>query len=270
MDCIDHCGMVDLGFSGSRYTWINCRQLGGLIRERLDRCLANVAWTLAFPEVSVKHLVRTHSDHCPVLLNSDPSPSLSVDRPFRFEPMWFFDPSFIPLVEHCWDNSNTFSSLASNFVDKVRVWNKDHFGNIFHKKKILKARILGTQKALNSKPCQFLLDLEANLTKDFNDLLKLEEDFWAVKSRTNWLLDGDRNTNFFHLSTINRRRSNRILSLKDSTGKWISDINELHLLTRTHFSNLFTTEWDFDLLHPPSIHVPQIPTSKHDRLLHDS
>ncbi|KAH7835169.1 hypothetical protein Vadar_023516 [Vaccinium darrowii] len=82
-DCIDYCGMVDLGFSGSRFTWTNRRLAGGIIRERLDRCLANAEWSLAFPEASVKHLARVHSDHCPILLNSDSPLSLALDRPFR-------------------------------------------------------------------------------------------------------------------------------------------------------------------------------------------
>ncbi|XP_028109543.1 uncharacterized protein LOC114308200 [Camellia sinensis] len=36
-ECMDHCGMLDLGFSGPKFTWTNLRNIGALIRERLDR-----------------------------------------------------------------------------------------------------------------------------------------------------------------------------------------------------------------------------------------
>jgi hypothetical protein len=30
------CGLTDLGFMGSKFTWINCQQDGSFIKERLD------------------------------------------------------------------------------------------------------------------------------------------------------------------------------------------------------------------------------------------
>ena len=36
-ECLDACNMVDLGFSGPRYTWSNLREVSRLILERLDR-----------------------------------------------------------------------------------------------------------------------------------------------------------------------------------------------------------------------------------------
>ncbi|GMP46214.1 hypothetical protein CsSME_00014459 [Camellia sinensis var. sinensis] len=40
-DCMDHCGMLDLGFSGPKFTWTNLRNTRALIRERLDRAWSN-------------------------------------------------------------------------------------------------------------------------------------------------------------------------------------------------------------------------------------
>ena len=36
-DCLDRCNMIDLGFSGSRFTWDNHRNAHILIQERMDR-----------------------------------------------------------------------------------------------------------------------------------------------------------------------------------------------------------------------------------------
>lgn len=41
-DCINKCGLIDLGFKGSKYTWSNHRRKNkGLIMERLDKVFAN-------------------------------------------------------------------------------------------------------------------------------------------------------------------------------------------------------------------------------------
>ncbi|XP_019244264.1 PREDICTED: uncharacterized protein LOC109224131 [Nicotiana attenuata] len=67
-DYLNYCQLVDLAYTGSKYTWTNKRHYGSNILERLDRILANYDWITLFPEASVRHLPRTHSDHNPLLL----------------------------------------------------------------------------------------------------------------------------------------------------------------------------------------------------------
>lgn len=81
----------------------------------------------------------------------------------------------------------------------------------------------GTQRALSLCPNSFLVNLEQQLNREFLDLLLLDEEFWASKSRIMWLNLGDTNTTFFHASVINRRRQNKIFSIKDNLGNWIYD-----------------------------------------------
>ena len=69
--CMDYYNLIDLGFSGTKYTWTNKRDIGDLIQQRLDRVWANSSWKVAFPEALVKHLARNNSDHCPLLLSLD-------------------------------------------------------------------------------------------------------------------------------------------------------------------------------------------------------
>ena len=68
-ECLNNCGMIDLGFSGPRYTWSNHRPLTHLIQERMDRVFANADWNVLYPDASVKHLEIAHSDHNLVLLS---------------------------------------------------------------------------------------------------------------------------------------------------------------------------------------------------------
>lgn len=55
---------------------------------------------------------------------------------------------------------------------------------------------------------------ETNLQRQWEERLKQEEMLWRQKSRVQWLKQGERNTSFFHKSTIQHRACNRILSLK--------------------------------------------------------
>lgn len=58
-----------------------------------------------------------------------------------------------------------------------------------------------------------------------------------MKSRTNWLLEGERNTKFFHLTTIVQRKRNRITGLRNEVGEWITDFPSL----KHHITSFFTT-----------------------------
>ena len=66
---LDNCGMIDIGFSGPRFTWTNKREVQALIQERIDRFFVNASWCILYPEAKVVHLTRCHSDHCPVMLD---------------------------------------------------------------------------------------------------------------------------------------------------------------------------------------------------------
>ncbi|GLT60394.1 hypothetical protein SLA2020_331610 [Shorea laevis] len=84
IDCMNSCNVIDLGFNGPKFTWVNMRN-DGIIRERLDRAWCNPAWKVMFPEASIHHLPRLSSDHCPLLLNLDPVHPFIENKPFRLE-----------------------------------------------------------------------------------------------------------------------------------------------------------------------------------------
>lgn len=105
----------------------------------------------------------------------------------------------------------------------MSAWNRSTFGNIFRKKRNLLARLKGIQSSNVYPTSSFLQQLEKDLIGQYNDILKLEEEFWKLKSHINWLQQGDANTKFYHLTTIKRRRRNQITALKDSVGNWIYD-----------------------------------------------
>lgn len=56
--------------------------------------------------------------------------------------------------------------------------------------------------------------------------------YWSMRSRIDWLKWGDKNTKFFHASTIQRRQRNRISMLKTDDQNWCRNPRELkrHIL----------------------------------------
>ena len=130
----------------------------------------------------------------------------------------------------------------ADFVDRVRKWNVEVFGNIFAKKRKVLARLNGTQKAIAENPNDFLLNLENQLLSEYSLILMQEEEFWALKSRLNETTFGDRNTSFFHVSTVVRRHRNKIRCIKDAVRNCLTKDNEVKEHIRSGFINLYTTE----------------------------
>ena len=78
-----------------------------------------------------------------------------------------------------------------------------------------------------SNPNQFLINLDAKLREEHSELLCVEEEFWVMKSRIGYLVDGDHNTSFYHTSVLARCRKNKIVSLKNDNGEWITEEEEV-------------------------------------------
>lgn len=86
----------------------------------------------------------------------------------------------------------------------------------------------------------YLALLELELQKEYNNIRDREAIFWKKKSREKWVHDGDRNTKFFHLTTMVRRRRNKIDGLFNSNGDWCVDHAGMKAIAISHFENLFS------------------------------
>ncbi|KAM6547686.1 hypothetical protein CsatB_019362 [Cannabis sativa] len=91
----DACKLREIAFEGSDYTWCNGRK-NNLIFERLDRVCGISDWFDMFPFAQVRHLERTNSDHCPLLLTESDSSPMTTNKTrwrtrFHFESAWADD-----------------------------------------------------------------------------------------------------------------------------------------------------------------------------------
>uniref|UniRef100_A0A2N9I0Z5 Reverse transcriptase domain-containing protein n=1 Tax=Fagus sylvatica TaxID=28930 RepID=A0A2N9I0Z5_FAGSY len=77
---------------------------------------------------------------------------------------------------------------------------------------------------------------------ELNGWLACLETVWRQKSRETWLKEGDRNSRFFHLSTVIRRKHNSIDAIKSDSGDWIISKSEIKKFVVSKFIDLFTEE----------------------------
>jgi hypothetical protein len=60
------------------------------MRERLDRGLANNEWLVLQEHAAIQHLEYNHSDHRPILLDTEfyASPTIPVTKQIHFKAKW--------------------------------------------------------------------------------------------------------------------------------------------------------------------------------------
>ena len=80
---------------------------------------------------------------------------------------------------------------------------------------------------------------EAKLQTGLNTWLSRNETMWRQKSRETWLKEGDRNSNFFHISSVVRRRRNNIDAIRGDDNVWIVKISEIRDFVVEKFQDLF-------------------------------
>lgn len=60
---ISMCALIEVSFTGNKYTWWNGRIKEACIFKRFDRILMNMEFSQLFPTIEVHHLIRQGSDH---------------------------------------------------------------------------------------------------------------------------------------------------------------------------------------------------------------
>ncbi|KAJ4851122.1 hypothetical protein Tsubulata_002429 [Turnera subulata] len=224
-DWIDTCGLIDLGFNGFCYTWNNKRKGAANVRERIDRCLANASWRILFDKAQVFHKSMTGSNHRPLRLHLSLA-SRRIRRNFRFEAKWVEEEECQQVIRDAW-SKRACGSRSYVLIEKLRRsrkylsrWKQARISNA-------RAEIEGLIKDLDviyeQIPTDESIQREHTLLSRLEVLWRQEEKYWHQQDRIKWLSAGDKNTKFFHLTTIQRRNQNKILALQEEAGAWVED-----------------------------------------------
>lgn len=198
---------VDVGCSGLWFTWT-----WGNIKERLDRSLYNAAWIDRFPEIGVQHLPKIKSDHRLVLIQSHLPVDLTLPRPFRFLAPWLGHSQFQAFFQQNWSDSFDFTVQLGLLSDRLRVWNRRVFGNIFKRKDKLLKDLSDVERRSEIYPAHKVH--EDRIWRELEDTFWQEELLWIQKSRNQWVVDGDQNTRFFHVAMMRRPAQNHATRIR--------------------------------------------------------
>ncbi|XP_077215810.1 uncharacterized protein LOC143850444 [Tasmannia lanceolata] len=207
--------LIDLPLAGASFTWSR-----GPSWSRLDRFLMCSGWLNLVSDSSQKVLVHSVSDHCPLLL--DPHLESWGSPPFRFELAWLSFPQMEDRLGSWW-----FSCSFEGPADVV----------IGKKLRITKLIALEECGLSSEEDWQEL----GNVKQEHKGLLLQEEISWRQKSRVKWLVEGDKNTAYFHAMASARRRSNRIESISVN-GALISSKEEVSSAIVDFYSALYASE----------------------------
>ncbi|KAG5536302.1 hypothetical protein RHGRI_023919 [Rhododendron griersonianum] len=184
------------------------------------------------------------SDHNPLILNTD-VPLNKVGKPFRFESFWLSDEECSQVVSEAWSLDQEGPLMLSvckklrACKDRLKEWSRTKFGDLRLKISAAKDRMLEVQTMLEKGFNQQLVAEEKSLERDLEDLWQKDAMYWHQCSRIKWLQMGDKNSRFFHLSTIQRRQRNQIMRLKDKGGIWKSEPKEIADIIKLHFQELY-------------------------------
>ena len=178
----------------------------------------------------------------PLLIDTNPIDEF-LPRPFHFEAIWTRDPRYGEVIKKAWKlevpGSPTYKLCRkqTNTTSTLKKWNKE----VYCKTRIseISNRLVEVQKdAVSESNAR----LEAKLQGELEEWLRRNEMLWRQKSREMWLKDGDKNSKFFHLSTIIRRKKNSIDAIKDEGGSWLTCKKEIQRHIMEQFSQRFTEE----------------------------
>jgi len=98
---LDDCHLADMGYKGPRFTWGNDRPGEEITRERLDKAVANAAWSKCFNLTEVEVLARVSSDHHPLLVNFSKTQDIQWKKSynFRYEASWAKRPDYGEIIK---------------------------------------------------------------------------------------------------------------------------------------------------------------------------
>jgi exonuclease III len=136
-DALDSCGLGDLGYVGDKFTWRNnCHNVDGYICERLDRATGNSEWCLKFPNFRVINGNPRHSDHRPVIVETEVEERIPrAVSIFRFEARWVREEGCDEVIEAAWrrgceEGSHTTAQVIKTVATDLTRWSRDVVGDL--------------------------------------------------------------------------------------------------------------------------------------------
>ncbi|CAN0886591.1 Transposon TX1 uncharacterized 149 kDa protein [Linum grandiflorum] len=221
---INDLGLVDIGFTGPPFTWSNRSHTPSSVIEcRLDRFLISPEVLSNFETAKVHHLTDVGSDHRAISLQLSPPVTAHHHSTFRFGNRWLSNPEVMEIVSSSWaepvEGSHMFTlhTKLKRLRHSLHSWSRNGTSNYAWKIQQLRSSI-DHLRNISPPPWNEISTLEEELSASCAH----EAAYWRIKSRNDWILPGDRNTSFFHCTTIINRHFNHIGPLASVDGSVIT------------------------------------------------
>eukprot|EP00253_Pinus_taeda_P026164 PITA_26164 len=136
---------------------------------------------------------------------------------------------------------HTFQLKLKELKGRIKKWNKEEFGNIMEDKQKLEKEMESLQqKMIMEGRTEESISKEGVILGKLEERRKQEEVLWRKKSRIKWLMEGERNTKFFHQAMIKHRQRNKILSIKDKNGNRVVEQAEIEQVLIDHHKGILS------------------------------
>ncbi|XP_019244344.1 PREDICTED: uncharacterized protein LOC109224213 [Nicotiana attenuata] len=198
-NCMNNYAVTDLGYTGPKFTWCNNWRLSKRVCKRLDRIFVNDSWIQKFQHSTVKHLVRTGSDHRPLFMKCFNTNHTHIIY-FRFLDFWVSQKDFMDIVKEVWNVNITGNSMwilqskLNNLSNMLSKWSRQEIGDINDQESRWEDKIQLLENIdidINSE------DSRADVNKAHAEYIKwlsMQESLLKQKTQTKWFQDGDSNT----------------------------------------------------------------------------
>lgn len=247
---IEDCRLFDLGYNGHKFTSTNNQVGSNHIEERRGQFVASKEWMSIFGNYTVEHhfasllIIVLFSWKCG-------HEEAQNDFFFRLEAMWFKEESFMQTCRDAWyeqfivpKNSSDLQKKVTNCGWKLKTWEKVNFGNITRQIRILLDELKKLMSGYNSIDAK---EKRKRIEMKIDDLFEKEEVIWKQRSQALWLQDKDKSMTYFHMVADDKNRRNQISKITDSAGVVHTKVEEVQLVFRYLFEELFTSQGNNDM-----------------------
>ena len=109
-DVLDECGLMDLGFVGSKFKWFRNFANGISVRERLDIAVGTMKWCDCFPAMKVILMECGSSNHKPIIIHPC-GVFMKQNKPWRFEQIWLEEVGCHEAIASAWSGNMKGASM---------------------------------------------------------------------------------------------------------------------------------------------------------------